>query len=248
MATKLKGMPVEATPGRGCFDHLQLRRADGGSLGQSALESRPGTDFAREPDVVHVSHRRAVDRHERGDHHLHARLWPDAAGHELVAGARHHPARQRHCPRPDDPERPRRDEIRRVLSSAVPRGLRRERRQRARRAARDCGVRVVWHSDVDWRAGARNTADRGVAGLGQRAGQHLDLVRVCSGSHKSQSSFAASRASSYSKRGRRRCCSVAAACCCGGRSPTAAGSSASCPSRRSCSRAVRHSGRCSRQH
>ena len=51
---------------------------------------------ARAPHLVHLSHRRAVDRHERGHHHLHARLRADAAGHDVVAGDDHHPARQRH--------------------------------------------------------------------------------------------------------------------------------------------------------
>ena len=44
--------------------------------------------------LVHLPHRRALDRHERGHHHLHARLRPDAAGHDVVAGDDHHPARQ----------------------------------------------------------------------------------------------------------------------------------------------------------
>ena len=64
----------------------RLRRADRGPLGQPALESRPRADAARAAHVVHLSHRRALDRHERGHHHLHARLRPDAAGHDLVAG------------------------------------------------------------------------------------------------------------------------------------------------------------------
>ncbi len=39
-----------------------------------------------QPDLDHLPHRRALDRHERRHHDLHARLRPHAAGHDVVAG------------------------------------------------------------------------------------------------------------------------------------------------------------------
>src|SRR5688572_23714798 len=36
--------------------------------------------------MVYLPHRRALDRHERGHHHLHAGLRPDAAGDVVVTG------------------------------------------------------------------------------------------------------------------------------------------------------------------
>ena len=101
--------------------------------------------------LVHVSHRRALDRHERGDHHLHACLRPDAAGHDVVAGDGHDPARQHHRPGPDGAQRPCRNEVRRLVSGAVPRQLRRARRQRAGDPAGAGRVRVVRHPDLDRR-------------------------------------------------------------------------------------------------
>ena len=74
----------------------RLRRAHRGSLRQSAVESGPRADAAGAPHLVHLSHRRALDRDERGHHHLHARLRADAAGHDVVAGDAHDPARQHH--------------------------------------------------------------------------------------------------------------------------------------------------------
>ena len=53
---------------------------------QPALEPRSRADAAGTADLVDLSHRRALDRDERGHHHLHARLRPDAAGHGVVAG------------------------------------------------------------------------------------------------------------------------------------------------------------------
>ena len=144
------------------------RRAAGGRVAQSALEPRPRADAAVAPHLVHLSHRRALDRHERGDHHLHARVGPAAAGHDVVAGDAHHPARQHHRPRADDPERARRHQIRRVVPGALPRQLRRARRQRAGDAARARRLRLVRHPDLDRRAGARHAAraPRGRAGAG----------------------------------------------------------------------------------
>ncbi len=66
---------------------------------------------------------------------------------------------------PDDPERPRRHEVRRVVPGAVPRELRRHGRERPGDAARDCRVRLVRHPDVDRRAGARHVDARRLARL-----------------------------------------------------------------------------------
>ena len=59
----------------------------------------------------------------------------------------------------DDAQRPRGHEVRRVVPGAVPRELRRPRRERPGDAARDRRVRLVRHPDVDRRAGARHAAD-----------------------------------------------------------------------------------------
>ena len=53
--------------------------------------------------------------------------------------------------RADDPERARRHEVRRLVSRAVPRELRRQGRERAGDAARAGRVRMVRHPDVDRR-------------------------------------------------------------------------------------------------
>ncbi len=137
----------------------------------------PRAHLAGEPHVVHVSHRRAVDRHERGDHHLHARLGTHAARHDVVAGPRHHPPRQRHRPDSDDPQRPRRHEVRRVVSGVVPCRLRRQRRQRAGDPARDSGLRLVRHPNLDRRARLAGAAGGRVGRLGECPRRHLDFVR-----------------------------------------------------------------------
>ena len=72
-----------ARPASDAPDFVEIDR---GSLRQPALESRPRADAARAAHLVHLPHRRALDRHERGHHHLHARLGADAAGHD--AGGR----------------------------------------------------------------------------------------------------------------------------------------------------------------
>ena len=69
-------------------------------------------------------------------------------------------------PRADDPQRARRHEVRRVVSRALPRQLRREGRERAGDPARARRVRLVRHSDVDWRPRAEHAARGGVAGVG----------------------------------------------------------------------------------
>ena len=55
-------------------------------------------------------------------------------GMTLVAGDAHHPARQHDRARADDPQRARRHEVRRVVSGAVPRQLRRARARTCRRS------------------------------------------------------------------------------------------------------------------
>ena len=55
---------------------------------QPALEQGPRADAAVAPHLVDVQHRRALDRHVRGHHHLHPRLGADVAGDDLGAGAR----------------------------------------------------------------------------------------------------------------------------------------------------------------
>ena len=188
----------------------EFRRTNRRRLFQPALERGPRAHVAGQPDVVHLSHRGALDRHERGDHHLHARLGTDAARHDVVAGAHHHPPRQRHRPHPDDPQRARRHEVRRVVSRVVPCGVRRQRRQRAGDPARDRSLRLVRHPDLDRRARAcrRCWWPRGAAGRMFPAAS--GFRSRSSGWCKSRSSFAGSKASRCSRAGRRRYCSAAA--------------------------------------
>ena len=125
---------------------------------------------------------------------------------------------------PDDPQRPCRHQVRRVVPGVVPRGVRRARRQHAGDPARDRRVRLVRHPDLDRRARAAGAADRGVAGVGERPGIDRDRLRDLLGGAGRDHHSRSRGHQAGSKRGRRRCCSAAARCCCGGRSPTAAGS------------------------
>ena len=135
----------------------------------------------------------------------------------------------------DDPERARRHEVRHFVSGAVPRELRRARRERAGDAARDRRVRVVRHSDVDRRRSrsTRCSTRRGRAGRSM-PGSICDRVRDLLGDPGRDHRQGHSKASRCSRAGRRRCCSAAARCCCGGRSTTAAGSVTFSASRASC--------------
>ena len=138
-------------------------------------------------------------------------------GMTLVAGDGHDPPRQHHRAGADDPERARRHEVRRVVSRALPRQLRRARRQRPGHAARDRRLRLVRHPDLDRRARAAHAAraPRGRRGPACRATS--GSRSRSSGSCRSRSSSAGSKASSCSRAGRRRCCSAAARCCSAGR-------------------------------
>ena len=98
---------------------------------------------------------------------------------------------------PDDPQRARRHEVRRVVPGVVPRRVRREGRERAGDPARDRRVRMVRHPDVDRRARAAGAADGGVAGMGERARRRSGSRSRSSGWRRSRSSFAGSRASSW---------------------------------------------------
>ena len=141
------------------------------------MERRSGADAVVGAHVVDVSHRGVVDRHERGHHDLHARVRTDAAGDDVVAGHAHHSPRQHNRARADDPQRTRRYEVWRVVSRAVPRELRRERRERACRSARPRGVRMVRHSDVDRRRRLEYPDGRRVADMERHGGRHMDFVR-----------------------------------------------------------------------
>ena len=136
---------------------------------------------------------------------------------------------------PDDPERARRDQVRRVVPGALPRQLRRQAAPTCRpilRALVACG----WFGIQTWIGGlALDTLLTGrVAGLGGRAWPGLDRVRASSGWCRWRSSSAASKASRSWRAGRRRCCSPAARCCSAGRSSAAAASDTSSARARVC--------------
>ena len=81
----------------------------------------------------------------------------------------------------DDPQRPCRHEVRHVVSGAVPRQLRRARREHSGDPAGDRRLRLVRHSDVDWRAGVEHAARRGVAGAGAACRATCGSRSRCSG-------------------------------------------------------------------
>ena len=159
----------------------------------------------------------------------------------------HDPARQHDRARPDDPQRARRHEIRRVVSRAVPRQLRRHAAPTCRRILRAI-VACGWFGIQTWIGGlALDTLlTRRLARLGRRARRRLDRVRRCSGLIQVGDHPPRPRGhQDAAKAGRRRCCSAAAlAAAAVGRSTPAAGSAASSASRRGCSRRRRRSGRC----
>ena len=155
----------------------RLRRAERGRVGEPAVERRSCADAVIAAHVVDLSHRRVVDRHERGHHDLHARVRSDAAGDDVVAGDADHSSRQHHRAAADDSQRARGHEIRRVVSGAVPRELRCEGRERPCDPARAGRVRMVRHSDMDRGGRVEHTHRRGVAGVERHGVRHLDIVR-----------------------------------------------------------------------
>ena len=94
-----------------------------------------------------------------------------------MAGDGHHPPRQLHRAGADGAERACRHEVRRVVPGAVPRELRRARRERAGNAAGAGRLRLVRDSDLDRRPRARHPAGRGLARLA-RAGRGRRVGRV----------------------------------------------------------------------
>ena len=128
----------------------------------------------------------------------------------------------------DDSQRARRHEIRRLVPRAVPRELRRPRREYPGDPARAGRLRMVRHPDVDRRAGAECAPRRGVARAGPTSRSASGSRSRSSGRFRSGSSSTGSRASRSSKAGRRRCCSAEARCFSGGPSSAAAASVTFC--------------------
>ena len=115
---------------------------------------------------------------------------------------------------------------------AVPRELRRARRQHPGDAARDRRLRMVRHPDVDRRARARHAVHRGVAGLERGAGRHrasrsrsfwLIQVAIIARRHRGHQDARELRRAAAARR--------RASCCSSGASGTAAGSGTSSPNR-----------------
>ena len=185
--------------------------------------------------VVHVQHRGAVDRHERRHHDVHARVRADDAGHDVVAGDGHDPARQHHRAHSDGAERARRHEVRHLVSGALPRGFGTKGANvpAMLRAIVACG----WFGIQTWIGGARarHAVHGGVARVGIGARRTSRSRSRCSGCCRSRSFVARHRrASRCSRAGPRRCSSRAARCFCSGASDTAADSDTSSRSRRGC--------------
>ena len=139
------------------------------------LQRRPRADRTRKAHLGHLQLRRPLGRHVRLHPHLHAGVRPHRRRHELVAGRRHHPARQSHRSYPDAPQRPRGREIRHPVPRLRPRVIRRQRRQCPRGSPRARCLRLVRHSDLDRRPGHLLHARRS---SGPRASRfrHLDLL------------------------------------------------------------------------
>ena len=210
-ATTPKGMPPPrqrrgrapsdsiAGRGRQAVDR-DVRRAHRRRLGQPALESRPRADAARRSrtwstyhiaalwigmSVVITTYTLASGLMQQGMTWWQAMLTI-LLGNTDRAGA-------------DDPQRARRHEVRRVVPGAVPRQLRRARRQRAGDPARARRVRLVRHPDVDrrrWRwTRCCAAAWPAWAACRRRSGSRSR----CSGWCRSRSSSAASKASRSSE-------------------------------------------------
>ena len=143
---------------------------------QPPLESGPRPDAHVAAHLVHLQHRRTLDRDERGHHDLHARVRSHAGGNELVSIAEHHPSRQRHRADSDDPQRTRRHEVRRELSGDVSGELRRAWCQCAGNAARGRRLRLVRYPDLDRRARPQHAPHGGVGRVGARARWRRHLV------------------------------------------------------------------------
>ena len=199
-------------------------------------------------DVVHLPHRRALDRHERGHHHLHARVGPHAAGDDVVGGARHHPARQRAraVPMILNAHAGTKYGVSFPVLCRASFGVRGANVPAMLRAIVACG----WFGIQTWIGALALDAlhRRRLAWLAQRAGRNLDLL--CDvladpgGDHRQR----ARGHQGCSRAGRRRCCSAAARCCCGGRRdqrrrPRARALGIRAPA----AAATRRSGRCSRR-
>ncbi len=130
------------------------------------LQRGPRADYAGESYLEHLQLHRPVVLHVDGGHHLHAGLFADCRGHELEAGALHHPAGQPDRARAHALECARRRQVRDSLPRLRARQLRRPGREYSRDAARPGGVRMVRHSVLVRRPGDRRDDRRGMAGDG----------------------------------------------------------------------------------
>src|SRR5215813_7038466 len=78
----------------------------------SLFQPRPGAHHHEPAQVASSRHGGAVGRHGCLRADVHAGVVTDRRGHELVASGADHRPRQHHRPGADDPERPRRDQVR----------------------------------------------------------------------------------------------------------------------------------------
>ena len=133
----------------------------------------------------HLQLRLPLGRDVRLHPHLHAVQRPDRRRHELVAGHRHHPARQPDRAHPHAAQRARGRQVRHSLSGLRARLLRRARRQHPRRAARPGRLRLVRHTDLDRRPGHLLHAQDPLARRGSFAGRRLGLLlRLLGAQHR----------------------------------------------------------------
>ena len=117
--------------------------------------------------------------------HLHAVERPDRRRHELVAGHRHHPARQPDRADSHAAQRACGRQVRHSLSGLRARLLRCARRQYSRRAPRTGGLRMVRHTDLDRRSGHLLHAQDSLAGRGRFSGRRMGLLlRLLGAEHR----------------------------------------------------------------
>ena len=137
--------------------------------GQRALQRRPRAGAALAAQLDHLQLRRALGQHGALHPDLHAGVGADGVGHELVAGALHHPARQHDRAGADPAELASRHEVRHPVSGVRARRVRHARLERAGADARARRVRLVRHSGVDWRGSAAHVLQDRRARLGDAA-------------------------------------------------------------------------------
>ncbi len=144
--------------------------------GERTLQCRSRTHGSR---ATHVGRLR-VCRALGGHGHLHPELHAGGGAYRrwdvLAASACNHPARKFDCAGADDSECARRSEVRHSLPGVRAFRVRRARRKHSVRGSRAGGLRLVRHSNVDWRASDPYDSALAVERLARCARRRVDLL------------------------------------------------------------------------